>query len=44
MGFGHRVYKTWDPRATILRGIAERLGQHSGEARWYDTSIESRRP
>ena len=34
MGFGHRVYKTWDPRATILRGIAERLGQHSGEARW----------
>ena len=40
MGFGHRVYKTWDPRATILRGIAERLGQHFGEARWFDTSIK----
>jgi len=22
MGFGHRVYKTWDPRAKILRGIS----------------------
>jgi citrate synthase len=26
MGFGHRVYKTDDPRSTMLRGIAERLG------------------
>jgi citrate synthase len=40
MGFGHRVYKTWDPRATILSGIAERLGQHFGETRWYDTSVK----
>jgi citrate synthase len=39
MGFGHRVYKTWDPRATVLRGIAERLGRHFGETRWYDTSV-----
>ena len=23
MGFGHRVYKTWDPRAVILREISE---------------------
>jgi citrate synthase len=38
MGFGHRVYKTWDPRATVLREIAERLGQHFGDSRWYDTS------
>ncbi|MHA1256652.1 MAG: citrate/2-methylcitrate synthase, partial [Promethearchaeota archaeon] len=22
MGFGHRVYKTWDPRAKILRGLS----------------------
>jgi len=22
MGFGHRVYKTWDPRATILRELS----------------------
>ena len=39
MGFGHRVYKTWDPRATVLREIAERLGKQFGETRWYDTSV-----
>jgi citrate synthase len=26
MGFGHRVYKTDDPRSNMLRGVAERLG------------------
>jgi citrate synthase len=25
MGFGHRVYKTWDPRSEFLRGVAERI-------------------
>jgi citrate synthase len=40
MGFGHRVYKTWDPRATVLREIAERLGRHFGDTRWYDTSVK----
>jgi citrate synthase len=39
MGFGHRVYKTWDPRATVLHGIAERLGRHFGDTRWFDTSM-----
>jgi citrate synthase len=39
MGFGHRVYKTWDPRATVLREIAERLGKQFGDTRWYDTSL-----
>jgi citrate synthase len=39
MGFGHRVYKTWDPRATVLQDIAERLGRQFGETRWYDTSV-----
>jgi citrate synthase len=38
MGFGHRVYKTWDPRATVLRDIAERLGRQFGEPRWFDIS------
>jgi len=28
MGFGHRVYKTDDPRSVMLRGVAERLGGH----------------
>ena len=26
MGFGHRVYKTDDPRSLLLRGVAEELG------------------
>jgi citrate synthase len=26
MGFGHRVYRTEDPRARLLRGVAERVG------------------
>ncbi len=26
MGFGHRVYKTEDPRSTFLRGVAQELG------------------
>jgi citrate synthase len=26
MGFGHRVYKTDDPRSVLLRSVAERLG------------------
>jgi citrate synthase len=26
MGFGHRVYKTDDPRSVMLRSVAERLG------------------
>ena len=39
MGFGHRVYKTWDPRATVLRELAERLGRQFGETRWYEISV-----
>ena len=39
MGFGHRVYKTWDPRATVLHDIAERLGRQFGEPRWFEISI-----
>jgi citrate synthase len=26
MGFGHRIYKTDDPRSLMLRGVAERIG------------------
>ena len=31
MGFGHRVYKTDDPRSVMLRGVAERLDGHRVE-------------
>ncbi len=30
-GFGHRVYKTWDPRALILREYARRLSELKGQ-------------
>jgi citrate synthase len=38
MGFGHRVYKTEDPRATILRTLARELGEHTGDTKWFDIS------
>ncbi len=36
MGFGHRVYKVEDPRATILREWSRQLGQAKGNLRYYD--------
>ncbi len=36
MGFGHRVYKVEDPRATILREWARRIGDAKGNLRYYD--------
>jgi len=38
MGFGHRVYKTEDPRATHLRKLSEQLGEQIGDTRWYEIS------
>ena len=35
MGFGHRVYKTDDPRAIELRGVARDLGHERGNDRWF---------
>jgi citrate synthase len=35
MGFGHRVYKTEDPRAHELRGVARDLGHKLGNDRWF---------
>jgi citrate synthase len=37
-GFGHRVYKTEDPRATHLRRMSERLGNDAGQPKWYEMS------
>jgi citrate synthase len=36
MGMGHAVYHTEDPRATILRGISERLASRTGDGRWLE--------
>ncbi|MGD0738942.1 MAG: citrate synthase [Terracidiphilus sp.] len=37
-GFGHRVYKTEDPRATHLREMSKQLGRDSGNPKWYEMS------
>jgi len=36
-GFGHRVYRTEDPRATHLRKMSEDLGR-SANAKWFEMS------
>lgn len=38
MGFGHRVYRVEDPRATQLRKLSQEFGVSSGEPKWYDIS------
>jgi citrate synthase len=35
MGFGHRVYRTEDPRSTWLRRFSKEMGEASGETQWY---------
>jgi citrate synthase len=43
MGFGHRVYKVKDPRATILQRLAEQLFEKYGEDKFYDIAVELER-
>jgi citrate synthase len=38
MGFGHRVYKTGDERARILKTYARRAAEAAGETRWEETA------
>jgi len=38
MGFGHRVYKTEDPRATHLRRMSKEMGEKTGMTKWYEMS------
>ena len=37
-GFGHRVYRTEDPRATHLRQMSRDLGKRAGNSAWFDMS------
>ncbi|MEW6323742.1 MAG: citrate synthase [Acidobacteriota bacterium] len=37
-GFGHRVYRTEDPRATHLRRMSKELGQKAGNTKWFEMS------
>jgi citrate synthase len=36
MGFGHRVYRTADPRAAQLRTMAAQLGAAAGQPQWAE--------
>jgi citrate synthase len=38
-GFGHRVYRTEDPRATHLRVLSEELGKRTGHEKLYRLSM-----
>jgi 2-methylcitrate synthase len=40
MGMGHRVYKAGDPRAAILRGMAEEACRQSGQFKWFRIAVE----
>lgn len=37
-GFGHRVYRTEDPRATHLRQMSRDLGRRAGNTAWFEIS------
>lgn len=40
MGFGHRVYKNYDPRAIILKKCAHKLLRHSGRDPLFDLALK----
>lgn len=37
-GFGHRVYKTFDPRAKHLKAMSEAWGRRVGNVKWFTMS------
>ena len=43
MGFGHRVYKVKDPRATVLQELAENAFVETGRPRLYQLATELER-
>jgi citrate synthase len=38
MGFGHRVYKTYDPRGTVFKKLSKQLAEAKGDMHWYATA------
>jgi citrate synthase len=41
MGFGHRIYKNYDPRATIIKNVCDKLLQkHGGENAIFEIAKE----
>jgi len=43
MGFGHRVYKNYDPRARIIKQVAEQVFDVTGRNRLLDIALELER-
>jgi citrate synthase len=43
MGFGHRVYKNFDPRATIIKSVAEQVFGVTGRNPLLDVALELER-
>lgn len=43
MGFGHRVYKTKDPRAVVLQQLCARLFSEGGTSPLYEVALEVER-
>lgn len=43
MGFGHRVYKNYDPRARIIKNIAEQVFEVTGRNPLLDIAVELER-
>jgi citrate synthase len=43
MGFGHRVYKNYDPRATILKELADQVLTVTGSSPLLDMAMELER-
>jgi citrate synthase len=43
MGFGHRVYKVKDPRASVLQELAENVFVETGRPRLYNLAVELER-
>jgi citrate synthase len=47
MGFGHRVYRTEDPRARHMREGVQRLSEEMGQPHWYqilEATVEAMKP
>jgi len=43
MGFGHRIYKSYDPRATIIKRVADQVFDVTGKNPLIDIAIELER-
>jgi citrate synthase len=43
MGFGHRVYKVKDPRATVLQELAEHVFAETSRPKMYELAVELER-